>query len=293
MEKKSIRLTNGETYSYIEKNNGNDVLLMVHGNLSSSIFLKPYINQFEGHRVIAIDLRGFGDSTYNTPIKSFDDYCTDLKLFIDELQIDSLSILGWSSGGLITMRFASMYPDIVNKIILQSPPSYRGYTIFQKDKNKELLPGKFYYRKEDLAKDPVTVIPVNYMLLNKDREAARKLYNKYVFSVNQPSKFEYEVLIDEILKQQNLIDFDWALTTFNMSSFSNGITLGDNSILKVTHPVLLLYGDKDLTVLEYMIEETEEALPNFKRVNIDKAGHAMQYDQLELLVSQIKAFLKE
>ena len=69
LEKKYVNLPNGERYAYIEKGEGDKVVLLIHGNNASSIHYEPLYREFpEGYRVVAPDLRGFGDSSYN---KSF------------------------------------------------------------------------------------------------------------------------------------------------------------------------------------------------------------------------------
>lgn len=72
---------------------------MIHGNRSSSAYydtmsvtLRPYFN------VYAIDLRGYGESTYNKQLESVDDFAEDLKLFFDEIKLKKFSLAGLSLG---------------------------------------------------------------------------------------------------------------------------------------------------------------------------------------------------
>ncbi|MBQ2909158.1 MAG: alpha/beta hydrolase, partial [Clostridia bacterium] len=62
--KKTISIGN-ETIAYIDRGEG-EVILMIHGNMSSSVHYLPLIEKLSPKfRCVALDLRGFGDSTYN------------------------------------------------------------------------------------------------------------------------------------------------------------------------------------------------------------------------------------
>ena len=69
MEKQHINIGK-ETLAYLDRGRGEAVLLL-HGNMSSSLHFTPLFERLaEGFRLIAPDLRGFGDSTYHEPFDS-------------------------------------------------------------------------------------------------------------------------------------------------------------------------------------------------------------------------------
>lgn len=57
-----------------------------------------------------VDLRGFGDSTYNNSIKDLSD---DLYDFVNKLGIWLFTIVGWSARGSVCMQYRADYPDMV------------------------------------------------------------------------------------------------------------------------------------------------------------------------------------
>lgn len=293
MEKKSISLKNGETYFYLDAGKGDKTLILLHGNLSSSVFYKPILNVFPGYRVIAIDMRGFGDSTYNQPITKMEDLSDDLKLFMDRMEIPKASLMGWSAGGPVVMRFAAKYPKMIDKMILKASASYRGYPIYKKDEKNQPVFGSYYQTKAEMAQDPVNVLPVYFMLENNDKTNLKAVYDFVIYNINKPKDYEYEIQLNEIIKQRNIIDFDWALTSFNMSNFSNGVTLGDGTVKDIKCPVLSIWGEKDMTVLEYMVDETVEAVGNIRKVVVSDSGHSIMVDQLEKFIKEVSTFLKE
>ncbi len=76
-----------------------------------------------------------------------------------------------------------------------------------------------------------------------------------------------------------------------MSNFTNGVTLGDNTIKDIVCPVLTLWGDRDITVLEYMIDETVEALKDVKKVILKNSGHSPFVDCPDELIKNIVNFI--
>ncbi|MCW2903733.1 MAG: alpha/beta hydrolase [Streptosporangiaceae bacterium] len=71
-----------------------------------------------GHRVIAPDLRGYGDSSV-TPGKVFlSDFADDIAALLDHLGVERAVIGGVSMGGQITMEFQRRYPQRVRALVL-------------------------------------------------------------------------------------------------------------------------------------------------------------------------------
>src|SRR5688500_9335274 len=94
-EVKTVHLLNGETYAYREAGNASRVLLLVHGAFASSLFWASFMSKFaDEFRVIAVDLRGHGYSSYNTPPTSLNDLTEDLKLFVDVLGLSKFFLMG-------------------------------------------------------------------------------------------------------------------------------------------------------------------------------------------------------
>jgi pimeloyl-ACP methyl ester carboxylesterase len=292
MKKRGITLTNGEQYFYIDTKEGKETIVLLHGNMSSSIHYKPLIERLsKTYRVIAPDMRGFGDSTYKKPLESLSDLADDVIDFLMLLGIKDYYLGGWSTGGAIALDIAAK-TDQVKKLILIESASFRGYPIFKKDENGAPIVGEYYESKEALAKDMVQVAPMVAVMQNKDFDTMNAIWKQAIYTVNQPNEEDNQLYINETLKQRNLLDIDWALTTFNMSNFTNGITMGDGTIQNVTCPVLSIWSDKDMVVLEYMVDETIEALKNAKKVTLKDSGHSPIVDCLDDLTNNILDFIQ-
>ena len=171
LEKKYIDLPNNERLAYVEKGQGDKVIVLVHGNFSSSYHYEPLYKRIpEDYRVIAPDLRGYGDSSYNTPVESIHDFADDVVALVKALGVEKAVFAGWSLGGCVVQSIAARYQELVEKLILIASGSVKGYPVFRKSATFENLVGQVYANKEELAMDPVTVMPMVMCQKNKDAQ---------------------------------------------------------------------------------------------------------------------------
>jgi pimeloyl-ACP methyl ester carboxylesterase len=72
------------------------------------------------HRVLAIDMRGHGDSAWH-PGGAYlvEDYVKDLEALAGQLHLRRITLLGNSTGGRVVQVFAGMHPDLVDRIIVE------------------------------------------------------------------------------------------------------------------------------------------------------------------------------
>jgi esterase len=68
-------------------------------------------------RVIAPDARGFGDSEWGSAYDT-DAFVADLHALITELRLPRIVLCGNSMGGTVAMAYASVYPQMVERLIL-------------------------------------------------------------------------------------------------------------------------------------------------------------------------------
>ncbi len=104
--------------NYIEKGEG-EPLILLHGNGESSEYFCAQIEYFsEKYRVIALDTRGHGRSPRGKCSFTIRRFAEDLHDFMDEKGIEKAHILGFSDGANIALRFALKYSERADKLIL-------------------------------------------------------------------------------------------------------------------------------------------------------------------------------
>lgn len=293
MEKRKIVLKNGEVYHYLEQGQGDRVLILIHGNLSSSLYFTPLFKRLpKDIRVIAPDLRGYGDSSYYQQINRLRDFADDIHLFLEAKEIKKVDLLGWSLGGGVALEFAAHYPEKTNKLILMNSTTHRGYPIFKKDQLGQPIVGEVYPSRKELALDPVQVLPVLKAQEEKNFAFLSYIFELTIYTVNKPSVEDNRIWINESLKQRNLVDADWALANLNMSDQHNLYQPGDSSISKIEAPVLHLWGSKDVTVPAYMMQDNINALPKISAsIVYENCGHSPLVDEPDKLTQDILNFI--
>lgn len=283
--KKFVELPNGETLAYLEEGKGSKVLLLIHGNMSSSIHWSPLIEKLEDEfKIFAVDMRGFGDSSYNTRFSSLEELAGDIVLFCKKVGIKECQVAGWSTGGGVAMTLVGTHPEIFKKLYLVDSMSYLGYPVFKKDAVGVPQVGLVYSNKEAMAADPVQVAPAVQCIEEKNFNYMNYLWNLTIYTGGKkPSDEDNKIYIEETFKERCLVDVDWSLCVFNISNAPGYYSMGNGLIDKITCPVVCFWGEKDITVPEFMTKQNEAAFKNFTLHVLKDCGHSPLIDAVEEL----------
>ncbi|MEG3437201.1 alpha/beta hydrolase [Pannus brasiliensis CCIBt3594] len=288
---KSIELGNGETYGYREAGEGDRTLILIHGNMTSSKHWDVAIDRLrDKFHIYAVDLRGFGASSYHREINSLKDFSEDIKLFIERLGLNKFSLAGWSTGGGVAMQFAADYPSFVEKLILVASVGIQGYALPKRNGMGRIIAGEFLTTKEEIANDPA-IAPGLIALGNRDKVFYRNLWDSLIYTKYKPAPEQYAEYIEDSLTQRNLVDVFYALTHFNISPEFNGIDSGSGDVTRIQAPTLILQGDRDLVIPRISAEEIARDLPNSELFIVPDCGHSPLIDSLDILVDKIIEFL--
>lgn len=291
MEKKYISIGR-ETIAYLDEGQG-PVVLMVHGNMSSSVHYEPLISRIKDrYRCIAVDLRGFGDSTYNNRFDTLEELADDVHDFMVALGIDSYYLVGWSNGGGVSLKLCAKYPDEVKKFFDIEGAGLKGYPVFKKENYQST--GVPYASKEEMAADPIQVLPALKCFEKGDSATMTAIWDATIYTVNKPTREQNDLWMSETLKQRNLVDLDWALATFNMSDEFTPYGAGDGSIKNIKCPVALTMGEKDIIVPDYMVMDNYNALGELATLlPYENCGHSPMVDCPDRLANDVVAFFAE
>ncbi len=292
---KKIQLSNGEEMGYRKRDGGEETILLVHGNMTSSTHWDLFFETFsEAYTLIAIDMRGFGESSYKKRINSIQDFAEDLKLFVDEMNLKNFSLIGWSTGGAVCMQFETQYPGYCEKLVLVGSASTRGYPFFATHSDGTPNLDQRLETIEEVEKDPTRTIPIQQAYDTNNRDLLKTIWNSLIYTHHKPSETKYDAYVDDMRTQRNLADVYHALNTFNISSVHNGLSNGTNQARNISIPVLVLRGEHDLVISKKMAEEIIEDLgENATFKELRESGHSPFVDDIEQLNVIIADFLKE
>lgn len=120
-----------------QKANGKTIMLLHGKNFNGAYWARTAKDLSEkGFRVIIPDQIGFGKSSKPHRYQfSFSQLAENTKAVLDELGIDKTIVLGHSMGGMVASRFTLLYPEKVQKLILENPIGLEDYKTFASYQN--------------------------------------------------------------------------------------------------------------------------------------------------------------
>jgi len=116
---------------YYETYGNGSPLVLLHGNGGSIEAFRNQIPFFEKHfRVIAIDSRLQGKSGGSADTLSYEMMASDFCALLDQLNIDSAYVLGWSDGGINGLIMAMTCPEKVKMLAVSGANTVPDSTAF-------------------------------------------------------------------------------------------------------------------------------------------------------------------
>lgn len=95
-------------------------IILIHGFPLTHEMWEPQIKLLStsGYKVIAPDLRGFGDSLVEISEWTLDDFANDIIYLANSLNIQKFAVAGMSMGGYITFNLLDRFANRISKAIL-------------------------------------------------------------------------------------------------------------------------------------------------------------------------------
>lgn len=115
-------MINGIQY-HVERYGSGFPLVLLHGFTGAASTWKPFCPVWGQHsELVLLDLIGHGETESPGDMKRYaiNQAANDLKVLLDQLRIEKVDLLGYSMGGRIAIAFASLYPERVRKLVLES-----------------------------------------------------------------------------------------------------------------------------------------------------------------------------
>ena len=292
---KEVNLPNNETLGYRIRKGGDKILLLIHGNMTSSKHWDIFMENFnEDYTIIAPDMRGFGISTYNNTIDSISEFAEDLELFVQTLKLEKFDLMGWSTGGCIAMKYTADNQKHVKKLMLLESISTRGNPLFKLDENGNIIPDQRIETKEEIAKDEQKIKPTKQAIENKNIAFMKGVWNTLIYNNNKPDPDRYDEYIEDIFTQRNLVEVYHALNHFNMSRQHNGLKEGTGEASQIKVPTLVFYGKNDNIIPRKMADEIVEDIGDNAQLEIlNNCGHSPLIDDLDQLIEKVDNFISK
>ncbi len=251
----------GIAVRYVDTGGSKNATLLLHG-LGGSI--ESWVNNIKEMsqfmRVIAIDLPGFGMSDkpkMSYTIKFYQEFVIQ---FLKSLQISRVSIVGSSLGGHVAAEIAISRPDVVDRLVLISPPG--------------ALPSSF--KGTPALKKYVRVL---------DAKTVRQVKQALFAIDNKPVDDDYARLVYQKLSMPGAKDA--FLSALKGSAQAPRLT---GRLNRIKAPTLLLWGKED-AMIPVKFAEPFVKMKNCRIILIENCGHRPHAERPELFNKTIVDFL--
>jgi Predicted hydrolases or acyltransferases (alpha/beta hydrolase superfamily) len=272
-----------------QPSNGKTVVLL-HGKNFNGAYWKTTIDALveEGYRVIVPDQIGFGKSSKPVGYQfSFQQLAQNTKAVLDELQVDKMYLLGHSMGGMLATRFTLMYPETVEKLVLENPIGLEDWKLAA----------------------PYVSIDENYRNeLKATYETTRKYQLEFYYDhIWKPEYDEWVYLLTgwvehpdyPVVAMNNALTSDMIFTQPVLYEFSY-----------IQAPTLLIIGTRDRTAIgknnvkdetvrekmglyQYLGKETQQKIPGSILVELENVGHLPHIEVFDRFIEPLKNFLRK
>lgn len=113
-----LNIGGAKIYYEVIGNKAGPALLFLHGGFGNIEDINNVLSELlEEFKVIGIDTRGHGKSTLGLQELTYELLQKDVEKVLEHLNISTLTILGFSDGGIVAYRLASLTNLKVNKLI--------------------------------------------------------------------------------------------------------------------------------------------------------------------------------
>ena len=263
---------------------GKPVMILVHGGLDHARSWDWVARALrEDFHVYALDLRGHGNSAWAPgALYSVAEHVLDLSALADIVQGFPLHIIGHSLGAVVTLFYAGIYPDRVKRAVaiegVGLPPARR----------LEKKPPEQRIRE----------------WIEKVRGIEQRTPHSYpdLASAVARMKEANPFLSDDVARHLTLNGTNWNADGSIIWKFDNFARLGApygmnmeeaTSVLGcVRCPVLLFWGRESFAIDPDTAAEAS-VLRDRRVVKVDRAGHWLHHDRLDVFLSETQKFLAE
>jgi pimeloyl-ACP methyl ester carboxylesterase len=112
----------GVRLHYVDEGAGDPAFIFVHGWCCNHTFFQPQFDHFKSsHRVVALDLRGCGESDQPQDGYDIPSLTDDVAAVSSHLGLTRPVIVGHSLGGMIAIELAARYPSLVGAVVASDP----------------------------------------------------------------------------------------------------------------------------------------------------------------------------
>ncbi|HBI81877.1 MAG TPA: alpha/beta hydrolase [Bacteroidales bacterium] len=250
-------------------------LIILHGLYGSSDNWMSIAKELQQkYTVIIPDQRNHGQSPH-TPEHTYQLMAADLLEFTQKNNLQRFYLIGHSMGGRTAMLFQSLYPSMVDKLIVVDVPPW-SYT------PEDEWFRSAYAEHQRIIDALMSIKPENI----RSRSEAERILEK-----NNLDQRLRNFLLKNLKRKAD--GFEWSINLpvleNNLEHLLLGVEIEKSSALNAD--VLIIRGDKSNYIPKYQINKLNEIYPKGKIVSIPDAGHWVHSEKPEVFLTAVTDFL--
>lgn len=251
---------------YVQQSGEGEPLCLLHGWALNGRVWDPVVEALQHHyQLSTIDLPGHGKSS---PLANGEFTIEKLAETVSEHMQPGSILSGWSLGGLIAIKIAGQFPELVKKLILvSSSPQFTISNDWEHGIKKSIIDGFANDLLQNYRETINRFLAIQAFGSEKAKPVVRELREK-VFANGEPHIDSLSSGLD-ILKNSNLWD----------------------EAKEIKCPTLVVLGEKDTLIPMDSGERTKATIPNCQLKIIKGAGHAPFISHNEDFLNAIKNFI--
>jgi pimeloyl-ACP methyl ester carboxylesterase len=265
----------GREVNYCELGQG-PAILFVHGlGASWQSWLEQMPEFAASHRVVAMDLPGFGYSESPSEDISIEYYARWTARFMDVLGIESAAVVGNSMGGFVSAELAIKSPERGQRLVFVSAAIFwqnrrRAQPLVQLARMSDAVVARALVRATD---DIATRRRLRYAAL----ASAGFRYPQYV-----SDELAHE-MVRSARRTDGFLPALEALAGYDL----------EEELPKISCPTLIVWGASDQLVSVKDAERLEDLIPDSRREVFERTGHVAMLERPERFNRLLQEFLAE
>lgn len=304
-DRRVVRVASGEDLGYRVLSGSEAcerLLVLVHGMLGNA-FVFDWLARHEAvvraaekhsYRVVAVEMRGFGRSSFRSPAGSHDAHGADLDSFVRALLGERhgrvpVVALGWSTGAPAVLSLAG-------RAQLAGVVCWGGVGAEGMD--------PAVARSTTRDADAARALVLRTVVRERDADMLSGIWLGFVGGSRRPPPPEkLAVMLRAAFEQREecVTDASWCNCQFNATDAavadadgSGRERPGSGLCARIACPVLVVHGEKDLTLsLESAARKTHRATPGSRLVVVPGGAHDLTDDGVDVAAGALADFLAE
>ncbi len=268
--------------------NGKNIVLL-HGKNFNGAYWETTARELskQGFRVIIPDQVGFGKSSKPLHFHyTFQQLAENTKNLLDSIGVTKTAVLGHSMGGMLATRFALMFPETTERLILENPIGLEDWKLVVPYKNVD------WWYKNELGKTYEKI--KSYQLESYYDGKWKPEYDKWVnLLAGWTLNSDYKTIAWNAALTYDMIFTQPVVYEFKNIKCPTLLIIGTRDRTALGKPLVSEEVRKTMGLYNQLGKEAQKKIPNAELVEIENIGHLPHIESFDKFISPLIKFMKK